>query len=69
MFRVRLICTVVCWVTLVPLVFIADLPDWPLGVVYALVLAMIVFMLLLDERLTERQKRKRAAKLGPTRTS
>ena len=69
MLRVRLICTAACWVIVAPLVFIADLPDWPLGVVYALLLVLILFMLLLEERLAKREKRKRSAKLGPTRAS
>jgi len=59
MLRVRLICVAACWVILVPLVFVADLPGWPLGVVYPTIFVMVVSMLLLEERLVEREKRRR----------
>ncbi len=65
MLKVRLICTAIGWAILAPLVLVADAPDWPLGVVYAMLLAVIVLTLLLDERLTEREERKRTTKPGP----
>jgi hypothetical protein len=59
MFRVRLICAGVCLVVLVPLVFVADLSDWPRGVVYALIFVLVLSILLLEERLAEWDKRRR----------
>lgn len=65
MLRVRLICTAICWAILAPLVLIADAPDWPLGAAYGMLLALIIFMMLLEERLLERERRQRA-QVGPT---